>query len=61
MNAADSSKKEFATANQFGEFDVRLPAGNWFLYLGGENGKAVFHKQVSLGDRDSYDYKVVSR
>ena len=61
VNAEDQNKKEFATANQFGEFDVRLPAGNWFLYLGGDNGKAVYHKQVSLGDKDTYDYKVVSR
>jgi hypothetical protein len=61
VNADDQTKKEVATANQFGEFDVRLPSGNWYLYVGGENGKAVYHKQVSLGDRDSYDYKVVSR
>jgi len=61
VNAEDQSKKQYATANQFGEFDVKLAAGNWYLYLGGENGKAVYHKQVSLGDRDTVDYKVVSR
>lgn len=61
VNAADQSVKQFATANQFGEFDVKLAAGNWYLYLGGDNGKAVYHKQVSLGDRDTVDYKVVSR
>jgi hypothetical protein len=40
---------------------VRLPAGKWYLYLGGDNGKATYHKQLTLGDRDTYDYKVVSR
>ena len=32
-----------------------------YSYLGGADGRAVYHKQVSLGDRDTYDYKVVSR
>lgn len=61
VNADNQSRREYATANQFGEFDVRLPAGKWYLYLGGDQGKAVYHKQVSLGDKDTYDYKVVSR
>lgn len=61
MNAEKPEQKEYVTANAFGEFYVRLPAGKWYLYLGGENGRAVYHKQISLGDRDSVDYKVVSR
>ena len=48
-------------ANSFGEFDVRLPAGKWYLYLGGDNGRATYHKQITLGDRETVDYKVVSR
>ena len=61
MNADKPEQKEYATANAFGEFDVRLPAGNWYMYVGGETGKATYHKQISLGDRDTVDYKVVSR
>src|SRR5262249_3680972 len=61
MNADKPEQKEYATANAFGEFDVRLPAGDWYLYIGGDNGKATYHKKISVGDRDSYDYKVVSR
>ncbi len=61
MNADKPEQKEYATANAFGEFDVRLPAGNWYLYVGGETGKASYHKQIALGDRDTVDYKVVSR
>lgn len=61
VSADSPEKREYATANQFGEFDLRLPAGNWYMYLGGDTGKATYHKQVSLGDKDTYDYKVVSR
>ncbi len=61
MNADKPEQKEYATANAFGEFDVRLPAGNWYMYVGGDTGKATYHKQISLGDRDTVDYKVVSR
>jgi hypothetical protein len=61
VNADNPEQKEYVTANGYGEFDVRLAAGKWYLYLGGDNGRATYHKQVSLGDRDTYDYKVVSR
>ncbi len=61
VSADNLELREYATANQFGEFDVRLPAGKWYVYLGGSDGKAVYHKQVTLGDRDTYDYRVVSR
>ena len=61
VNAERADQMQYATANQFGEFDVQLPAGRWYLYLGGDNGRAVYHKQVSLGEKDTYDYKVVSR
>jgi hypothetical protein len=61
VNAEKPEQKEYVNANAYGEFDVRLPAGTWYLYLGGDNGKATYHKQLSLGDRDTYDYKVVSR
>ncbi|MFM8273431.1 MAG: hypothetical protein ACKODX_14045 [Gemmata sp.] len=61
MNADKPEQKEYATANAFGEFDLRLPAGNWYMYVGGEGGKATYHKQIALGDRDTVDYKVVSR
>ncbi len=61
LNADRPEQKEYATANAFGEFDVRLAAGTWYMYVGGETGKATYHKQISLGDRDTVDYKVVSR
>lgn len=61
VSADNPQQREYATANRFGEFDVRLPAGNWYVYLGGADGRAVYHKAVSLGDRGAVDYRVVSR
>jgi hypothetical protein len=61
VSADQPDRREFATANGFGEFDLRLPAGNWYLYLGGTDGRATFHKQVTLGERETVDYRVVSR
>jgi hypothetical protein len=61
MNADKPEQKEYVTANAYGEFDVRLPSGDWYVYLGGDNGRATYHKKISLGDRDTVDYKVVSR
>lgn len=60
MNASKPEQKEYVTANAFGEFDVQLPAGTWYLYVG-EGKQATYHKQISLGDRETVDYKVVSR
>ncbi|HEX4609269.1 MAG TPA: hypothetical protein VH092_13795 [Urbifossiella sp.] len=61
VSADNPERREYATANGFGEFDLRLPAGNWYVYLGGTDGRAVYHKQVTLGDREAVDYRVVSR
>jgi hypothetical protein len=61
MNADKPEQKEYANANAYGEFDVRLPAGRWYMYVGSEAGQATYHKQINLGDRDTVDYKVVSR
>jgi hypothetical protein len=60
MNARKPEEKLYATANAFGEFDVSLPAGTWYLYVG-ETGQATYHKQLTVGDRETVDYKVVSR
>ena len=61
VNADNPEQKQYVNANAFGEFDARLAAGNWYMYLSGDNGRATYHKKLDLGDRDTYDYKVVSR
>ena len=37
MNADKPEQKEYVNANAYGEFDVHLPAGTWYLYVGGES------------------------
>lgn len=61
MSVERPDEKKYVTANAYGEFDTHVPAGDWYLYVGIGDGKATFHKKVSLGDKTSYDYKVVSR
>ena len=61
VNTDNPEQKQYVTANAFGEFDARLSAGKWYMYVGGDNGRATYHKQLTLGDRDTYDYRVVSR
>lgn len=62
VNADNLQQRYFVTTNAYGEFDVVLPTGRWYLYLGGDDGRALYHRAVSLsGDRDVVEYKVVSR
>ncbi len=60
LNARTPGEKVYATANDFGEFDATLRAGTWYLYVG-EKGQATYHKQITVGDSATVDYKVVSR
>lgn len=61
VNAKDLSQREYATANAYGEFEIKLKAGEWYLYVESTEGKATYHKKLTIGDRDSYLYKLVSR
>ena len=60
-SAANTEVREYTAADAFGNFDLKLPAGDWYVYLGNGDGRANFHKKVSLGDADARDFKVVSR
>lgn len=60
VNAENLDKREFATADSFGNFDVRLPSGDWYMYLGNGEGRAMFHKKITVGD-EARDFTVVSR
>lgn len=61
MSVEDTDKREYVTADQFGNFDINLPAGEWYMYIGQGNGKAVFHKKLTIGEAPSKSFKVVSR
>ncbi len=61
VSAKNTDVREFATADQFGNFDVKLDAGDWYLYLGNGEGKATMHKKITVGEYESREFKVVSR
>ena len=61
VNATDSAKREETVTSAIGEFDVSLPAGEWYVYLGTGNGQAVFHKKLSVAATDVRDMTLVSR
>ena len=60
VSAANTEIREYVTADAFGNFDTRLLAGDWYIYLGDGNGKATFHKKITVGE-DARDFKLVSR
>ncbi|OWK43814.1 hypothetical protein [Fimbriiglobus ruber] len=61
VSAADSTVRQYATADDFGNFDLKLPAGTWYMYVGNGDGKAQFHKKITVDDFDAREFKVVSR
>jgi len=50
-----------ATADRSGRFQVDLPAGGWYVYLAGADGKATYHSQLSVKPSESRNVTVVSR
>jgi microcompartment protein CcmK/EutM len=61
VSADDAKTREYATADEFGRFDLSVPAGIWHLYVGDGNGRAGFHKTVKLTPADERTFTVVSR
>jgi hypothetical protein len=61
VSAADHDRREYVTADRFGNFDLRLPAGDWHVYLGNGEGRAVYHKKITVGAYDAREFMVVSR
>ena len=61
VSAKDLNAREYVTADDFGGFDVKLPAGEWHLYVGSGNGKATYHSKVSVADGERTTVKVQDR
>jgi hypothetical protein len=61
VNTNDLKQREYATTDNFGSFDVQLPAGNWYIYLGSGTGRAEYHKQITVAAAQTKDYTIVSR
>ena len=61
VNAANLDLREYVTSDSFGNFDVKLPAGEWYVYLGNGDGRAQYHRKITVGEYDAREFKVVSR
>ncbi len=61
VSAADTDRREYVTADRFGNFDLKLPAGDWYVYLGNGDGRALFHKKITVRESESREFQVVSR
>ncbi len=44
-----------------GRFDIQLPAGRWFMYIGRGNGKALYHSRQEIQAATDRPVQVVSR
>lgn len=61
VNANDHEDRKYAKANEFGEFDLTLPAGDWYLYVDRGDGNAVRYKKLTIAPNDSREFRLVSR
>ena len=59
VSTADLSEKKYITADGFGGFDAKLPAGEWHVYAGAGTGTAnyVSKFRVAAGDKQPLDVR----
>jgi hypothetical protein len=50
VNAGDLNDKKYVTADTFGGFDAKLPAGEWHVYAGPGNGTANYISKFKVKD-----------
>lgn len=60
VSGSDKGVREYATADEFGRFDLTVPSGTWHLYVGDGSGRASFHKTLKL-EQAERTFTVVSR
>ena len=61
VNADNHEDRKYSKANAFGEFDMTLPAGDWYLYVDRGDGQAVRYKKLTVAANDQREFKLVSR
>lgn len=61
VNASNLSTREYTTADAFGNFDTKLPAGEWFVYVGNGDGRASYLRKITIGEYEVRQFTVVSR
>ena len=48
VSVANTEKREYVSADSFGQFEKALPAGEWYLYVGPGDGKANIHSKIKV-------------
>lgn len=61
VNVADQKQREYATADGYGNFDLQLPSGDWYMYVGTGDGKATFQRKITIAPAADRNFLVVSR
>jgi hypothetical protein len=51
----------YLTADSFGGFDAKLPAGEWLVYAGPGTGKADYISKFAVKDGDRQELGVVTK
>ena len=58
VNTADLGDKKYITADGFGGFDAKLPAGEWHVYAGPGTGTADYVTKFRVADGDTQPLEV---
>ncbi len=58
VNTADLGEKKYITADGFGGFDAKLPAGEWHVYAGPGTGTADYVTKFRVADGDTQPLEV---
>lgn len=61
VNASDLTDKRYVTADGFGGFDAKLPAGEWHVYAGPGTGTASYVSKFKVKDGDKQELGVVAK
>ncbi len=60
VNVSNTEKREYASADAFGQFEKPLPVGEWYLYVGPGDGKANLHSQIKVSEGEPKGFNVVA-
>jgi len=61
VSAGDHNLREYAKADEFGGFDLKLPPGDWHMYVGSGNGQASYFKKITINEGEARNFTVVNR
>ena len=61
VSAQKHDVRQAAVADPTGRFQVDLPAGGWYVYLAGADGRTTYHSQLTVKPSESRNVTVVSR